>query len=181
MTKKTILIAVLFIALAAGCKKKSDAPKNDTTVATKPEPATRPADPAPGSAAPPPVAGGSPIAVKDLGRYEANDMQETERAFEVTNHGKATVTHLQFYVFYYDKDKAPLNEGRGRPQAENYPEQIGIKPGETRVIPMGFEQGKEPEGTAFVEAALTKVEFADGTSWMNEKDGLPDRPMGGVH
>lgn len=123
------------------------------------------------------MTGGSPVSVKDLGRYEADDMGDKARAFEVTNHGTSVVTHLQFYVWYYDKDKKVLGD---KPSALNYPEQLGLKPGETRVLPLGFAQGSEPAGTAFVEAPLTGIDFADGSSWANEKDGYPDRPMGGA-
>lgn len=132
-------------------------------------------------AAAPVAAGGSPIAVKDLGTYEEDQFGEKGRAFEITNNGKSTVTHLQFYIYDYDKDKKLLNEGGfGTTAAENYPESLGIKPGEKKTIPMGGDKAKEPAGTAFIEAAVTEVKFADGTSWKNDKDAEPGRPMGGA-
>lgn len=191
--KNAILTALLFVSVTTagtGCKKKKDgeeAKPSPTAVDTKP--ATPPPAPAPGSAAPAPapapapvaMTGGSPLVVKDLGKIEEDPNDQTKHhAFEVTNNGKSVATNLQFYVFYYDKDKQGLRGGQGYPQSQNYSESLGIKPGETKVILLGYPTTEEPEGTAFVEPALTRVEFLDKSTWEDEKAGYPDRPMGGV-
>jgi hypothetical protein len=183
--KQTILAVFLFTALVAGCNKKKGEATGESPVATKPatgssapvetQPATdtKPTPPPPAPLPP----GAPPVTVKSLDKFQEDDMGEKLRAFELTNRGSSVVTHLQFYVWYYDKDKQPLTD---KPSAQSYPEQLGIKPGETKVLMLGFAEGQEPAGTAFVEAPLTEVDFADGTSWKNDKDGYPDRPMGGT-
>lgn len=185
--RKSALTACLFVALIGACKKHpADVSSGSAATASRvvetgsaDVKAPAAAQPSAAASAAPAAPGASPLAVKDLGTYEDNAFGEKNRAFAVTNNGKSTVTMVQFYIFHYDKDKKPLDDGGGTADAENYPESLGIKPGATKTIPMGGDKTKEPAGTAFIEAAVTEVRFADGTIYKNDKEGLPDRPMGG--